>query len=165
MTEIRIRPARPGDGAALARIHLEAGAYHADLAATDFQLPAEEGLAAYVEAELEPADGVLVLVAELDQEPVASLFAHLVPALEAARYQWNSRLGEQALAIDYLATGEAHRRRGIAKMLVEAAEEWARERGATVASTETYLGSPLSLPFWERGMGYRRRSVNLTKDL
>jgi hypothetical protein len=34
-----------------------------------------------------------------------------------------------------------------------------------VAVTDTYLDSPLSIPFWERRMGYRRRSVNLVKPL
>ena len=49
--------------------------------------------------------------------------------------------------------------------LVEAAEAWGRERGATVAETWTYRASPLSWPFWDSGMGYEERSVSLRKPL
>jgi hypothetical protein len=34
-----------------------------------------------------------------------------------------------------------------------------------VISAATYLESPVSIPFWEQRMGYRRRSVKFTKRL
>ncbi len=56
-------------------------------------------------------------------------------------------------------------RRGVASSLVDAAESWGRERGAVVAMCDTWLGSPVSLPFWELRRGYARRAVILEKPL
>jgi GNAT superfamily N-acetyltransferase len=163
--DLAVRPGRPGDGPALARIHLDGAAYYLGFAPGEFQLPDEEGLAAYIEGELEPADGSLVLVAELDGEPAAALFARIVPALDEARFQWNPAFAHIRLSIEYLATGEAERRHGAGTALVEAAEQWGREHGATLAFTDTFLRSPVSLPFWRDRMGYAERSVSLYKPL
>jgi GNAT superfamily N-acetyltransferase len=160
-----VRPGRSGDGAALARVHLEGAAYYLAFAPEDFQMPDEDGLVAYIEGELEPADGSLVLVAELDGEPAAAIFVRIVPPLDEARYQWNPAFAHTRLSIEYLATGEAQRRRGVASALVEAAEQWGREQGATLAFTDTFLRSPASRPFWRDRMGYRERSVSLFKPL
>jgi GNAT superfamily N-acetyltransferase len=160
-----VRAGRPGDGAAIARIHLEGAAYYLALAPHDFQLPEEDGLVAYIDSELEPTDGSLVLVAELDGEIAAAVFARIVPPLDEARYQWSPAFAHTRLAIEHLATGEAERRHGAATRLVEAAEQWGREQGATLAFTDTYLRSPASLPFWRDRMGYAERSVSLYKPL
>jgi hypothetical protein len=42
---IAVRPARPGDGAALSRVWLSTAAYYADLDPEHFQVPHAEGLA------------------------------------------------------------------------------------------------------------------------
>ncbi len=47
---------------------------------------------------------------------------------------------------------------------MEAAERWGRGRGAAIALLDTY-DSPLSVPFYERHLGYSRRAVRLRKDL
>jgi hypothetical protein len=39
---------------------------------------------------------------------------------------------------------------------MEAVEEWARSRGAVIALVDTYIKSPLSMPFYEQRMGYSR---------
>lgn len=49
--------------------------------------------------------------------------------------------------------------------LMQAIERWARERAAVRAMLDTYAASPLSVPFYERGMGYRRRSIGFEKRL
>jgi GNAT superfamily N-acetyltransferase len=67
--------------------------------------------------------------------------------------------------VEALGTANANQRQGLATQLVEAAEAWAREQGARAISAGTYLESPVSIPFWERRMGYRRRSVKFTKRL
>jgi hypothetical protein len=36
---------------------------------------------------------------------------------------------------------------------MQAIERWARARGAVCAMLDTYAASPLSVPFYERGMG------------
>ena len=46
-----------------------------------------------------------------------------------------------------------------------AAEEWGRVRGAEVVRLDTYADSPVSVPFYERHMGYRRRAIVFQKPL
>jgi GNAT superfamily N-acetyltransferase len=163
--ELQLRPARRGDGAVLAALHREAGAYYVGLAPEDFQFPEETGLAEYCDADLEASEGVLALVAEIGGEVVGALSAQLLQPREDGKYQWNPAVAETRLSIEYLVTAEAHQRRGVGTKLVDAAEAWGREHGATVAITDTYIGSPLSRPFWRERMNYRERSVNLSKPL
>ena len=67
--------------------------------------------------------------------------------------------------INALATAEAYRGRGVATQLVEGAEAWGRARGASLAMCDTYINSPLSVPFWEKRMGYRCRAIIFQKRL
>jgi GNAT superfamily N-acetyltransferase len=161
-----VRRSRPGDGEAIARIHRDMTAYYTDLAPHHFQMPMLDGFAHEVDAELgNPDDRVLHLVAELNGEVVGALVARLLTPDEGAERQIAPDLGETRLRIDYLATDEAHRRHGVGTRLVQAAEAWGRDGGATVVETWTYHRSPLSVPFWEQRMGYEKRSVNLRKRL
>ena len=40
-----------------------------------------------------------------------------------------------------------------------AAEKWGKERGATVLFVDSFVDGPTATPFYERRMGYRRRSI------
>jgi GNAT superfamily N-acetyltransferase len=130
-----VRAARPGD---LARLR---GAPDADCAALS-------------PPELYVPDGqdVLELVADVDGEVAAAVVAHVA-----------GTGSERRLRIDYLVTAAAHRGRGYAARLAEAAEAWGRERGATEA--ETWTDRHTSVPFWKGRMEYAERSVNLRKRL
>jgi GNAT superfamily N-acetyltransferase len=161
---MRIRPARPGDEHALARIHRDMGDYYAELAPERFQPPAQDGLVEMLREELEEANG-LQLVAELDGEVIASLDARLIPPAEDAQFGFSPDHAAPRLRIDYLATAAAHRRSGAGSALVAAAEAWGREHGARVAETTTYHDSPSAFPFWTERAGYEQRSVNLRKPL
>src|SRR5207253_4376667 len=57
---------------------------------------------------------------------------------------------------------ERVRRHGSGRVLVEAAERWGREHGASLFFLDTYVMSPLSVPFYER-LGYARRSIRFVK--
>ena len=46
-----------------------------------------------------------------------------------------------------------------------AAEAWGRSQNAVIALLDTYSESPISIPFYEQRMGYRRRAVHLRKSL
>jgi GNAT superfamily N-acetyltransferase len=165
---VEIREARAGDGAALARIWLENARYYVSLFPDDFCLPDDEGeIAAAIDESLEHgrAESSVLLVAEVDGEVAASCSAHIEEPSPNASRQMLPELGERRAWVDSLGTGDAFQRRGVATALVHAVEEWARSRGATSIEAETYLASPVSIPFWESRMGYRRRSVKLTKRL
>ncbi len=53
---------------------------------------------------------------------------------------------------------------GHRELLMDAAERWGRAHGAAITLLDTY-DSPLSVPFYERHLGYSRRPVRLRKDL
>lgn len=161
---ITVRAPRRGDGAAIADVLLDSARYYVELAPDDFRVPDRDGLAEFCEPDRHESDGTLSLVAELDGELVGHLEAVLEPPAESARFQMLPDLARTRLFINLLAVDSRSWRRGVGRALVDAAESWARERGATVSRLETYLNSPVSLPFWE-GMGYRRRSVKLFKPL
>ena len=74
-------------------------------------------------------------------------------------------LGETRLFVSALAVERAYQRRGVATRLMEAVEQWGRERGATLVSLDTWIDSEQSVPFYERRMGYRRASIIFEKVL
>jgi GNAT superfamily N-acetyltransferase len=105
------------------------------------------------------------LVADIDGQVVAALFARVIRPPESAGFAYPRDVSATRLSIEYLAALAEHRRSGAGTALVEAAEAWGREQGATVAETSTFHGSPLSVPFWTERAGYSQRSINLRKDL
>ncbi len=163
---IEVRRARAGDGEAIARIHADMADHYAELAPEHFRRPALNGYAAVVDAELAEVKATeLELVAEVDGQVVASLYALLIAPVDGAERAIAADLSSTRLRIEYLATAAGHRRSGAGSALVEAAEAWGREQGATVAETTTYHRSPLSVPFWTQRAGYEERSINLRKPL
>jgi GNAT superfamily N-acetyltransferase len=164
--DVYVREARPGDGDAIAQMHIENAAYYHSLSPESFRLPHEDGLSAFVEPTREAnSETRLELVAEVDGNVAGHLAAHLIEPDEAARFQMVRYLASRRLWIDSLGTLQRCWRRGVGSVLVEAAEAWGRERGAVVSMCDTWLGSPVSLPFWESRMGYDRRAVILEKPL
>jgi GNAT superfamily N-acetyltransferase len=165
MSEITVRPALPGDGAAIVLLGRDSADYYRELAPADFQRPDEDGQAEWLDSFL-PADGEreIALVGEIDGRVVGYLEARLEEPLDSARYQRNPDLAERRLFVNALLTARRHWRRGVGSALVAAAESWGRERGATVALMDTYAESPVSVPFWE-GRGYRTRNLIMRKRL
>ena len=74
-------------------------------------------------------------------------------------------LSHTRLTIYVLAVSEAYRRQGIGTQLMATAEEWARGRGAVLATTDTYVGSHLSVPFYRNRMRYNIQSLQFRKRL
>ena len=105
------------------------------------------------------------LVAELDGRVVGDVAAHLGHPTEAAERQLLRDLGRVRLYVDALGVEEASRRRRVGARLMHAVEEWGRDRGAVRSVLTTYHASPLSVPFYEQGLGYERRSIVFEKRL
>jgi len=147
-------------------MRLENAAYYASLSPSAFRIPEPEGLVEDSEPGADAnTDSALTLVAEVDGRFAGYLEAQLLPPLESARYQSQPDLAHPRLFINAVGTLQEYWRRGVATQLVEAAEAWGRERGAVVSICDTYVGSPVSIPFWEERMGYERRAVILRKPL
>ena len=162
-----IRDFRPGDGVGIAQMMRENGAYHAQLAPDYFKQPDEEGLVDFLERDTKWRDTPdnLCLVAEIDGEVAGCIEATIQPPMDTAQWQSQRDLSGPRLFIGFAQTADRFKRRGVATSLVEAAEQWGREKGALVAICDTYIDSPLSVPFWEKRMGYERRAVILRKPL
>ena len=148
MERIVIRPARASDAADLARNWIEVAQHYVELDPEAFRVPSTNGL-----------------VAEVDGQVVGDISARLERPAEDAERQLLRYLAEVRIDVDALGVVQAHRRRGVGTRLMGAIERWARERGAVCAMLDTYAASPLSVPFYERGMGYRRRSIIFEKRL
>ena len=151
----------------MARIWLEFARYYVALDPFAFQVPREDGLADWFERETARAKSAdqRALVAEVDGVIAGFAAGSIRGPEEDAEYQLVADVGRCRLDIDLVATAEAFRRRGVARSLVLALEEWARERGATIALATTFVASPLSVPFWEQGAGYERRAIRYIKRL
>lgn len=167
---VEIRASRPGDGAGMARVWLSAGAYYAGLDPAHFQVPAADGLAESFEDSITAAaraadEDALELVADTGGIVAGWITARIQhPSASAARqlvreHSW-TRLLVNALVVD-----QELWRQGIGTALLEAAEAWGRARGAEIAQLDTYIGSTVSVPFYERHMGYQRRSILFQKPL
>jgi len=129
-------------------------------------MPDDEGLIEFVKPS--PGDNsptTLLIVADIDEHVVGHLFAELITPTESDRFQSSSDLSEPRLFIHALSVLREFWRQGIATALVERAEAWARERGATIALCDTWLDSSVSMLFWQQRMGYESRSVRLRKRL
>lgn len=145
---------------------MENAQYYVDLAPEDFQLPRPEGLAQHLEPPPESeSEARIFLVAEVAGELAGYAVATLTQPLESASRQYVPYHAETRISIDALGVSNAHQRRGVATRLEDELEQWGRERGATLASTDTYVDSPLSVPFWQERMGYRPRSLVMWKRL
>lgn len=167
MPEIVIREFVTGDGVALAEMIRENSALYAELAPDYFKQADAEGLVEFIEGDDEWRAGTdnFGRVAEADGEVAGYVEATLQAPLESARWQSQRDLAAPRLHIGFVQTSDRFKRLGVATCLVEAAEAWGRERGARVAICDTYLDSPMSVPFWERRMGYTRRAIVLRKEL
>jgi GNAT superfamily N-acetyltransferase len=165
--EVLIREFRSGDGSGVARMMRQNGAYYAQLAPDYFREPDGEGLVDFIEndsAWRESPDN-LCRVAEIDGDVAGLVEATIQPAMDTARWQTQRDLSAPRLFIGFLQTADEFKRLGVATRLVEAAEAWGRDKGALVAICDTYIDSPLSVPFWEGRMGYERRAIILRKRL
>jgi GNAT superfamily N-acetyltransferase len=167
MESLVVRPARPGDAADLARNWLDAARHYAELDADTFQVPAADGLVEWFGELLgrPPSDDAVWLVAEVDGRVVGDVVGRLEPPVEDAARQLLRDLGRVRLRVDALGVETAYRRRGVGARLMRAVEEWGRAKGAVRSVLTTYGASPLSVPFYERGMGYQRRSIVFEKRL
>ncbi|HEX2086110.1 MAG TPA: GNAT family N-acetyltransferase, partial [Solirubrobacteraceae bacterium] len=128
----------------------------------------DEGLVDWLECGVEAMESdrdLALLVAENQEEVVGWVSARLVAPVSDARWQLQRELAATRLIIDAVAVVEGHRGRGVGVDLVQAAERWGRERGASIAVADGNWASGIAPRFYEARLGYRKRSVSLRKAL
>ena len=145
MQQVIIRVAEPEDGSVLRRLRREAESYHARLRPDYFRVPVGErpmriGLPGVVlvaeeigEAEREVVGYVAVKMVDTPPDP------GLVPRPRAH--------------VETLVVEEGRRRRGIGRMLMQAAREWAERRGATELILTVWNANRAAEAFY-RALGY-----------
>jgi GNAT superfamily N-acetyltransferase len=158
-----VRSQKWGDGEGIARAWRDTGEFYAALAPEHFQVPEDAGLAESFDATVASKDE-LRIVAELDAVFVGWLVARFETREADASKEFVRDHGKDRVAVDALLVHRDAWRHGVGSGLLDAAEEWGRERGATVIRLDTYSRSPVSVPFYRRH-GYSERSVVFTKDL
>ncbi len=147
----------------MAHVWLDIGEHLIGLNATAFQLPQAVGLTDWFDGNLRhPPASTASFVAEEGGEIVGMIGVRLEPPLEDAPKQVLRELAASRGTIDFLGVLRSRWRRGIGTRLVEAGEAWLRERGATVLAVDTYIASPVSVPFYE-ALGYTRRTIQYRK--
>jgi GNAT superfamily N-acetyltransferase len=162
---IVIRQARPGDGPGLTSLHLDTAATLCQLDGSRFKLPATDGMAAWIDADLATVgEAWSCFVAEEGGRIVGQVEAKVHAPLDSAAYQTMSDLAGIRGEVNSLGVLESHRRRGIGTLLMGAAEQWLRGRGARVVILDTLLRSPESVPFYE-SIGYEQVSVVFERRL
>ena len=167
MEPIFIRAARASGAVDLARNWIEVAQHYVELDPQTFRVPSTDGLVEFLEESLKRprSEDLVWFVAEVDGQVIGEVSARPERPAEDAERQLLRYLGEVRIYVDALGVAQAHRRRGVGTRLMRAVERWARERGAVCVMLDTYAASPLSVPFYERGMGYRRRSIVFEKRL
>lgn len=166
-SRVLVRPPRPGDGDGLARSWIDAGEYYTSVDPECFQIPESAGLANWLEewALKVTSEDACMLVAEVDGQAVGLVWAVVEQPIPNAARQFVRDVGLIRLMIHALVVQRAYWRRGIGTRLMQYAEAWGRSQGAEIALLDTYVGSDVSVPFYERRMGYHRRALRFVKTL
>lgn len=156
-----VRAATADDVEALADIYVSSARHHAALDPEFYAVPDREAVATHLRQELsaEGAGSVIRLVAEVDGRLVGSA------EIELRSPGAGSMLAPRLAASVGVAVLEDRRGGGIGSTLMEAAEDWARERGATLMMLDASAANADALRFYEERHGYRLRGVLLTKRL
>ena len=117
--------------------------------------PSEEGYAWFLGTQLRE-DDVVVFVAERESSIVGYVYAGLEPQ------SWKE-LREACGFIHDVVVDESGRRAGVATLLMEAAIEWLRERGAPRVMLWTAQQNDGAQRLFDR-LGFRRTMVEMTRE-
>ncbi len=156
-----IRVASVDDVDVLGDVYVSSARHHTALDPEFYTVPDLHAVVRHLRDRLEhePDADVVRLVAEVDGLVVGSADVELRSPDPA------SMLRPGRAASVGLAVLEDHRGTGIGSRLMEAAEVWARERGATLMMLDASATNVDALRFYEQRHGYRLRGVLLTKPL
>lgn len=160
---VTIRPGGAADAQDIAAIFLESAEFHARLDPQRYFVPVRERiLGRYQEAgqhQPNAREEVITLVSELDGRIVGFIDARLERSPDLMHRDMIY------CQIVELAVSAAHQQSGIGGQLLQAAEEWGRQHGATFAVLEYHAANGRAGGFYQRRMGYRVAAVTVIKPL
>ena len=158
---IQIRPATIGDSEALAAVYVSSARHHASLDSEYYRVPDQKAVIRYLREALstDSPERTVRLVAEVEGVVLGSAEVTLQSPNAGSMIR-------SALAASVgVAVLEDQRGGGIGSRLMEAAEDWARERGATLMLLDASAANVDALRFYEERHGYRLRGVLMTREL
>lgn len=159
---ITVRPAGSQDATGITRTYLESAVYHAGLEPGRYWIPEAETISErYRREQQHPphAEGeAITLVAELEGEIVGFVDARLTRSADPMHREI------LYCTIVEIAVSDRHRGQGTGRLLLQAAEDWGRSRGADLASLEYLAANQRASVFYER-LGYHPASIMAIKRL
>lgn len=161
--QFAVRPAVPDDANAIARIFLESAEHHAGLDPLRYAVPSFDViLSRYREGQRHRDDADqrgITLVAELGGEIAGFIDARLERSPDP--------MHRNLLYCDIaeIAVTRGHRKKGIGRGLLQAAENWGREHGANYTSIEYHAANTTPGEFYQRRMGYQVAHITVIKGL
>ena len=160
-TRFLIRPAAPSDAEALGRLGAMLMRGHHAFDPLRFMAPGdspEEGYAWFLEGQIQERD-VTVLVAE--QRDTKAVVGYVYAGLEPQSWK---ELREACGFVHDIVVYEGGRRSGVATLLIEAAIEWLRGRGAPRVMLWTAQQNDGAQRLFDR-LGFRRTMVEMTREI
>jgi GNAT superfamily N-acetyltransferase len=164
--KIRLRKVRADDAPDLAQAWRDQADVYAALDGEAFTVPDGDGLGSWlVDSLREQADPDrrLVLVADVDGRAVGFVVAAVVAPHPEPDRQMQRDLREPRVGIEALAVRRDAWRQGVGTRLLTAVEDWARNRGATTVSAQTWTAGPAA-EFLEAS-GYAPRATVFVRSL
>jgi GNAT superfamily N-acetyltransferase len=160
-----LRNATPGDAEALASLWSDWGREYAQLDATLFREPSEEGLVDWFGEQIVGAtDDDLWLVAVDDGSVVAFERAIVWRPGADARHSLVVDDALTTLKVVLLVVTPSARRNGLGAALTSRAERWGRDRGAERTIVVAMSDSPTAIPFY-MSQGFRPFTTGMWKLL
>jgi GNAT superfamily N-acetyltransferase len=160
MDEVVVRRARiPADLEAIHALYAEQARLHADQWPEHFRAPDSTRVVPEL-TRLAREETSCLLLATMDARVVGLVCCHLLEQRDPGMLRYD---GPVAYVADIVVSHDV-RRRGIGTMLMEHAEEWARERGARTMSLQVYDGNEVAKAFYQRH-GFQPVTLQMRKRL
>jgi ribosomal protein S18 acetylase RimI-like enzyme len=159
--DVTIRAASAADAEAIARVFLESAEHHAALDPARYAVPPAAAIRQrYHDGRQHRSAGeeAITLIAAIDDEIAGFVDVRLDRAPDPMHREMTY------CQVVEIAVSRRHQSRGIGERLLRAAEDWGRQRGATLASLE-YLTANLRAGEFYRRAGYTAAAIIAIKRL
>jgi ribosomal protein S18 acetylase RimI-like enzyme len=161
-----IREAHAGDGAAMARLWIEAGEHHVRVDPLHHQRPDSTGLDAWAGRAIDAVahSGGVTFVAERDGLVIGFVQVVLREPRRDAAKQIQRDQGVRRAWVNTIAVLESHRHQGVGRELMQAVEHWARSQAAAAIQLDVAPSNRPALGLY-RAQGFEAIATVMEKGL